>query len=256
MSAEGRKAMVDTMPDDDKEQSFLSRWSRRKLEIVIEEQEIDHRLPVESAVYQPGAPGDARAEAGGSADDAGEAGDNALSAEELEMQANLAAAEAVDLESLDYESDFQLFLKKGVPEALKNAAMQKLWRSNPVLSVLDGLNDYDADYGDPKLNVYKSVWNVGRGFLTEAEMNHNPVDRAKAILQKLIEDKHDELPETAVEGEAGQEVIESQNLPGVEMTEGPELPLEDTNDQADEPRRVSIRSRLFEHAAKDDSSSS
>lgn len=248
--------MVDTMPDDDKEQNFLSRWSRRKREITTEEGEINPKLPVEQAGIQPGVGCDVGAGVDGCVEDAGEAGDNVPSAEELELQANLEAAEAVDLESLDYESDFQLFRKKGVPEALKNAAMQKLWRSNPVLSVLDGLNDYDADYGDPKLNVYTSAWNVGRGFLTESEMNHNPVDRAKVILQKLIEDKPEELAETAVEGEAEQEVIESEDAPGVEMTDGPEVPFEDTDDQADEPRRVSIRSRLFEHVAKNDSSSS
>jgi len=48
-----------------------------------------------------------------------------------------------------------------------------------------------------KDNVHKWSWEVGRSFWTEVEIDHNPVDRAKAILHKLTEDKPDELAETA-----------------------------------------------------------
>jgi hypothetical protein len=51
-----------------------------------------------------------------------------------------------DIESLTYESDFTVFMAKGVPKALRNQALKKLWRSDPVLANLDGLNDYDLDY--------------------------------------------------------------------------------------------------------------
>jgi hypothetical protein len=37
-------------------------------------------------------------------------------------------------------------MAKGVPKALRNQALKKLWRSNPILANLDGLNDYDLDY--------------------------------------------------------------------------------------------------------------
>jgi len=51
-----------------------------------------------------------------------------------------------DIETLTYESDFTAFLQKGVPESLQRLALAKLWRSNPVLANLDGLNDYDWDF--------------------------------------------------------------------------------------------------------------
>ncbi|MGH6906169.1 MAG: DUF3306 domain-containing protein, partial [Geminicoccaceae bacterium] len=51
-----------------------------------------------------------------------------------------------DIASLSYESDFTVFMAKGVPKAIRNQALKKLWRSNPVLANLDGLNDYDLDY--------------------------------------------------------------------------------------------------------------
>lgn len=51
-----------------------------------------------------------------------------------------------DIDSLTYGSDFTVFLREGVPEELKRLALRKLWRSDPVLANLDGLNDYDLDY--------------------------------------------------------------------------------------------------------------
>lgn len=54
-----------------------------------------------------------------------------------------------DIDSLDKDSDYAVFLKDGVPEALTRLALRKLWRSDPVLAVLDGLNDYDEDYNTP-----------------------------------------------------------------------------------------------------------
>ena len=51
-----------------------------------------------------------------------------------------------DPESLTYESDFSAFLKDGVSDEVRKLALRKLWRSNPVLANLDGLNDYDEDF--------------------------------------------------------------------------------------------------------------
>jgi hypothetical protein len=51
-----------------------------------------------------------------------------------------------DIDSLDKDSDFTVFLGDKVPDALRNAALRKLWRSDPVFANLDGLNDYDEDF--------------------------------------------------------------------------------------------------------------
>ncbi|MEE9194622.1 MAG: DUF3306 domain-containing protein, partial [Alphaproteobacteria bacterium] len=48
--------------------------------------------------------------------------------------------------TLDKDSDYSVFMKEGVPEQLKKLALRKLWRSDPVFAVLDGLNDYDEDF--------------------------------------------------------------------------------------------------------------
>ena len=51
-----------------------------------------------------------------------------------------------DIDSLDKESDYSLFMRDSTPQYLKRLALRKLWNSDPTLAVLDGLNDYDEDY--------------------------------------------------------------------------------------------------------------
>lgn len=50
------------------------------------------------------------------------------------------------LETLTGESDFAPFMQSGVPDAVRNAALQKLWRSDPVYANLDGLVEYGEDF--------------------------------------------------------------------------------------------------------------
>lgn len=51
-----------------------------------------------------------------------------------------------DIDTLEKTSDYTPFLGEGVPRDLAQKALRKLWRSDPALSNLDGLNDYDDDY--------------------------------------------------------------------------------------------------------------
>ena len=138
-------------------EGFLSRWSRRKREShpADEEGEKADLTAAEPVEQQEG----------------GLSEGQESPAEDPELVANREAAEAVDLDSLTYESDFTVFMKRGVPDALKNAALRKLWRSNPDLAVLDGLNDYDTDFrtAETAMDGFKSAWKVGRGYADKAE---------------------------------------------------------------------------------------
>src|SRR5690606_15138337 len=130
------------------DEGFLQRWSRRKQQADAGQ---DAAGPVE-----PGPK------------DAVPADSEAAADEEAQ---NRAAAEAVDLDTLDAHSDYTVFLKKGVPAALKTAALRKLWRSDPVLANLDGLNDYDQDFNavGAAMKEFKSAWEVGRGYAAKLE---------------------------------------------------------------------------------------
>lgn len=163
------------MTDKEKtEETFLKRWSRRK---SFEEEKLTEEIATEETLGN-----ELNEEANLKKTEQEEA-------EEKEMAENRAIAEAIDLETLDYESDFQPFMKKGVPEALKNLAMRKLWTSNPILANVDGLNDYDENFADPALNVFKSDWKVGRGFLTEED---DEKERLRKLALKEEQEKEEE----------------------------------------------------------------
>ncbi len=73
------------------------------------------------------------------------------------------------VESLTATSDFTPFLRDKVPEALRKAALRKLWRSDPVLANLDGLNDYDEDFTGGSLGgIVATAYRVGKGMIDKA----------------------------------------------------------------------------------------
>jgi hypothetical protein len=106
------------------EDSFLSRWSRRKAEARDEEDTVEAApSPVEVAAPPPPAP---------------------ISDEEL--------AALPKLEDLVPGMDIRGFLRPGVPSALKNAALQKMWLLTPAI----------RDYRDPAVD-YAWDWNTPGG---------------------------------------------------------------------------------------------
>lgn len=72
-----------------------------------------------------------------------------------------------DPDSLVQGDDFKAFLSKAVPAHLRKRALRTLWRSNPVLACVDGLNDYDDDYltGSFGQDPIKTTYQVGKGML-------------------------------------------------------------------------------------------
>jgi len=74
-------------------------------------------------------------------------------------------AELPPVESLTAESDFSVFMRPGVPEAARNAALQKLWRSDPVFANLDGLVEYGEDFAADfkSAAVVRTVYRVLQG---------------------------------------------------------------------------------------------
>ncbi len=96
-------------------QGFLARWSQRKRA---------------QQGRKPEAPPSAAAAA------ASHAGEDPL-------------ADLPPLETLGKDSDFRPFMRPGVPEELRKAALRKLWGSDPVYANLDGLLEYGDDFAAP-----------------------------------------------------------------------------------------------------------
>lgn len=89
----------------------------------------------------------------------------------------------------------QKFLKSQLPKRLKNRALRTLWRSNPVLACLDGLNDYDTDFTfvTPAAD-FKTTYQVGKGLL--AHLDYVAKD---AVENEAAEAASEEAPELAAE---------------------------------------------------------
>ncbi len=109
----------------DRDESALSRWSRLKREAAAGQAAKEESEALASPA--PAAETSPPAEADG---------------EEEQVRVE----DLPDIDSMTYESDFTAFLQKGVPEELQRLALHRLWRSNPILANLDGLNDYDWDF--------------------------------------------------------------------------------------------------------------
>lgn len=110
------------------EDGFLGRWSRRK-----------------RAAEQAVPPVDA-AEAGPAPEPAEPV---PMAPEIVEAEAEFDPASLPAIDTLTAASDIRAFLAKGVPEALRNAALRKVWASDPFLSTYTGPVDYAWDFNDP-----------------------------------------------------------------------------------------------------------
>lgn len=102
---------------------FLERWSRRKLADGKEPEAEAEQPEEESAAFD-------------------EPDEEELDEEDL--------AKLPSLESFTVKTDLEPFLRKGVPQALKNAAMRKMWMLDPrVRDHVDFAVDYAWDWNTP-----------------------------------------------------------------------------------------------------------
>jgi hypothetical protein len=97
--------------------------------------------------------------------------DAATPAATAEQNLATVPAELPPIESLTANSDFSVFMQPDVPEAARNAALQKLWRSDPVFANLDGLVEYGEDFAADfkSAAVVRTVYRVLQGMPGDRE---------------------------------------------------------------------------------------
>jgi hypothetical protein len=112
------------------------------------------------------------------------------------------------VETLDFNSDYTAFLAKNVPEALRRAALRKLWASDPVLANLDGLNDYDEDFNviDQAITLAQSSYRPGLGYLDEAEHKLKEAEKKLAQVDKALGGPAESQAEAASSARADDDV--------------------------------------------------
>lgn len=225
----------------EREDDFLGRWSRRKVEARggLKKRTEAPETP-EAPVYKPGRmrtdpipPKEAPATATAVLDEAAE---NATLVQEATLreevddapvpatadddkdadETNAPDAQSddqedlskIDFDNLNYDSDYKRFMKSGVPESVRKRALRMLWGSNPILANIDGLNDYDDDFTDAALAVkglLKTSYKAGSGYLTPEEIEASYSEEARLAGKEPEEedagDSKDVLDDDA-EGEA------------------------------------------------------
>jgi len=147
------------------EEQFLARWARRKTEA--------DKKP--RAVEKPGAPDQAAAPGPDPAAKAAPDGAPEADTEPAEPM----AWEKIVIAALTHESDFSPFMQKGVPDGVRKQALDRLWQSDPMANISDGLNDYDEDYSSWGIakQVVKSAYKVGQGYLSDEEVAARDAER-------------------------------------------------------------------------------
>jgi hypothetical protein len=117
------------MPDEAEKLGFLSRWSRRKRGEEVPEPE-----PAPSLEVLP----EPEAEA---------APEPVAEAPPPEQEFDISTLPPI--ETLDGSSDFTVFLKPGVPQALRTAALRKAWLADPLIRDYMSPLDYAWDFNTP-----------------------------------------------------------------------------------------------------------
>lgn len=222
---------------------FLARWSRRKQQARGAGDEVDaaRDQPGAATDEHPGAAKDGVAEDG--VDEA------TLSDEEL-----LARYELPDPETLTASDDVAAFMRSGVPARLRNMALRRLWRLDPVLANLDGLNDYDEDYTDAAMlaGVVKTAYQVGKGGAAHLQEAAEKLAKAgesaeaRQVSGTAAEDEPEAMPSAtgAPPGDATDEPV-AQERGAQEHSPAPAPAAEARRDSAPEPEAPRRRRMVF-----------
>lgn len=118
-----------------------------------------------------------------------------------------------DPDGMQAGDDFAAFMVKEVPNHLRNKALRKLWRSNPVLACIDGLNEYDDDYRAAMLagGPIQTAYQVGKGMMAHVEEMARQEEAAKAEAEAdeeaapdTVAIEEDEAPQIAAEPVEGE----------------------------------------------------
>lgn len=75
-----------------------------------------------------------------------------------------------DPEKIKKEKGLDLFFKDGVPDRLRQIALRRVWKLNPIIRFADAeINDYHEDFTDAATVIegMQTAYQVGKGYLSE-----------------------------------------------------------------------------------------
>lgn len=155
-------------------EGFLSRWSRRKQELRQAEEsgaapsEIPPAPQPVPDTSAPAVPEAVAAEASNGSPEAVGSAEPPLTEEEI--------AALPPIESITAETDIRVFLRQGVPDFLRKAALRRVWVLDPMI----------RDYVDPA-REYAYDWNTPGGVPGSGQLL--PSDNVGRLLDEIIPDR-------------------------------------------------------------------
>jgi hypothetical protein len=147
--------------------------------------------------------------------------------------AETSPGEETAVETPSYESDYRGFMAEGVSEELRNLALRRLWRSNPLLANLDGMNDYDEDFtlATSALTSVTTAYRPGIGYGRKE-------DEVEAPSESEISDETETPDEAETQDEMGtsdEPPIGEELAAAPDEQASPEDPVPNKTDPEDEP---------------------
>ena len=150
--------------DGPQDEPFLQRWARRKADAV--NATADDTQPdtpgVDTASLQHPSPAPAT--------------ETSSDGDEIDLST------LPDIDSMNAESDFSVFMQNGIPDELRKRALQRLWRLDPAFGHIDGLLEYGEDYSGNGLvaEAVNTIYKVGKGMITDEEEEAERIAAAEA----------------------------------------------------------------------------
>ena len=138
-------------------ESFISRWSKRKSGIVSDEDnlELNKNLKIDEDKKNKKS----------SEKEIDESNYDELNDEEL-----LEKFKLPNPDKIKKEKGLDVFFKDGVPDRLRQIALRRVWKLNPIIRFADAeINDYHEDFTDAATVIegMQTAYQVGKGYLTE-----------------------------------------------------------------------------------------
>ncbi len=206
-------------------ESRLQRWARQKAEAARKQES-----PTPPAVESESSP----------------------EAQELAVNETLPEHEVLekyglpDPDTIELGTDITGFMRKEIPDLLRRKALRALWKSNPVLAVLDGLNDYDEDFTDAGTTVKgaKTLYKVGQGFLDRAKKAEGQIEGQTEEPGNIVE--HVRPPEVAEPPRSGASLAagDASDQSELSVTRQATRHVESELNQSDEDQTPRFRPRM------------
>jgi hypothetical protein len=175
-----------------------------------------------------------------------------------------------DPEVVTEESGLEQFLNgRGLPGRVRQMALRRLWRLNPLFGVVDDMVEYGEDYTDAATVIegMKTAYTVGRGYAkevvepeeTEANEGGDEAEGTDKVEDKTddkVEDKTDDKVEDKTEDEAGDETEKTQvdqeakTASDDEVTDGAGETTDESLDGKLDQQVVSAERKSLDHVAE------